>query len=256
MFTERIALSTPAGNRSIAILHRDGRGPSMVWLGGFRSDMRATKAEALDAFALRTGRALLRFDYSGHGESSGAFGDGTIGSWMEDAFAAITRFAGPSPLLIGSSMGGWIALLTALKLRAAGHPLSGLVLIAPAVDFTDELMWARFPQAVRDEIMSKGQWLQASAYSPEPYPITRRLIEEGRSHNLFGQPIMPGCPIHILQGMNDPDVPWQHAMKLVEHLPADATTLTLIKDGDHRLSRPQDIALLERTVAAMLEAKG
>lgn len=256
MHAEHFTLTTPHGVRSIATLRRHGDGPTLVWLGGFRSDMRATKAEALDDFAVRTGRRFLRFDYSGHGESSGDFGEGTIGSWTEDAVEAITRFAGPAPLLVGSSMGGWIALLAAQALRARQIGLSGLVLIAPAVDFTDELMWAQFPQAIRDEIMTKGRWLRESQYSPEPYPITRALIEEGRTHNLFGQPIRPGCPVHILQGMNDPDVPWPHALKLVEHLPAEATTLTLIKDGDHRLSRPQDLALLERTVEAMIGRSG
>ena len=252
MYVEHVPLASSHGTRSLAVLRRSGLGPTLVWLGGFRSDMRATKAEALDGFAARTGRAFLRFDYSGHGESSGNFADGTIGGWTDDAFEVIRRHAGPAPLLIGSSMGGWIALLAARELRTAGQLLSGLVLIAPAVDFTDELMWAQFPQSIRDEIMQDGQWLRDSQYSPEPYPITRALIEEGRTHNLFGKPIDPGCSVHILQGMNDPDVPWQHAMKLVEHLPANATTLTLIKDGDHRLSRPQDLAMLERAVTGML----
>jgi pimeloyl-ACP methyl ester carboxylesterase len=153
-------------------------------------------------------------------------------------------------------MGGWLALLAALRLKAAGQPAGGLVLIAPAVDFARELMWAQFPDEVKAQIMETGQWMRPSAYSPEPYPITRALIEDGDSHRLFGAPILPGCPVTILQGMQDPDVPWGHAMTLVEHLPADDVTVTLIKDGDHRLSRDQDIALLIRAVEAMLSVWG
>ncbi|MGL4496895.1 MAG: alpha/beta hydrolase [Beijerinckiaceae bacterium] len=253
MQASHFTLSTPLGDRTIAYLRRNGLGPPVVWLGGFRSDMRATKAGALDDWAERSGRAFLRFDYSGHGESSGPFGDGTISSWLEDALEAITRHAGARPLLVGSSMGGWIALLAARALAARGEALTGLVLIAPAVDFTDALMWAQFPDAVKKTIEAEGQWLRHSEYSPDPYPITKKLIEDGRRHALLGAPITPGCPVHILQGMADPDVPWQHAMTLVEHLPGDATTLTLIKDGDHRLSRPQDLAVLTRSVEAMAQ---
>ena len=236
--------------RTLALLRRPGAGPCIVWLGGFRSDMRATKAEALDALAARTSRAYLRFDYSGHGESGGRFEDGTIGQWLADALAVIEAHAGPRPLLVGSSMGGWIALLAALRLRAAGVPSSGLVLIAPAVDFTQG-MWDGFPIDVKREIEERGHWPRPSAYAPEPTPITRALIEDGRRHLLLGRPIEPGCPVHILQGMQDPDVPWPHAMTLLEHLPGEETTLTLVKDGDHRLSREGDLALLVRTVAGM-----
>ena len=166
----------------------------------------------------------------------------------------IAHAGGEKPILVGSSMGGWLALLAARALRAKGRSPGGLVLIAPAVDFTEALMWAQFGPAIREEIMSQGRWLRASAYAPEPYPITRALIEDGRNHLMLGKPIEPGCPIAILQGMQDPDVPWQHAMTLVEHLPADDVTLTLVKDGDHRLSRDSDIALLIRAVAAMTGA--
>ncbi|MBN9061089.1 MAG: alpha/beta hydrolase [Rhizobiales bacterium 65-9] len=241
--------------RRIATLRRDGGGPCVVWLGGFRSDMRATKAEALDRWAAGAGRALLRFDYSGHGESGGDFADGTIGAWSEDALAAIEAFAGERPVFVGSSMGGWIALLIALELKRRRSPQapSGLVLIAPAVDFTEALMWPQLPEEARRAIETRGVWLRPSDYSPEPYPITRRLFEEGRKHLLLDAPIEPGCPVHILQGMRDPDVPWRHALTIVEHLPADAVTLSLVKDGDHRLSREQDVAMLIRAVAAMVE---
>jgi pimeloyl-ACP methyl ester carboxylesterase len=241
------------GSRQIAVLAEAGKGPAMIWLGGFRSDMRATKAEALAAWAAGEGRAFVRFDYTGHGESGGRFAEATLSVWLADALAVIARHGGSAPgsapVLVGSSMGGWLALLAARALAQAGTRPHGLVLIAPAVDFTRELMWAAMPQAARDEIMTTGQWLRPTAYAPEPYPVTRALIEDGDRHRLFGQPILPGCPVTILQGMEDPDVPWAHAMKLVEHLPADNVTLTLIRDGDHRLSRPQDIALLTRAAA-------
>ncbi len=240
------------GPRRVAFLKQDGVGPCVVWLGGFRSDMRATKAEALAGWAAAKGRAFLRFDYTGHGESEGAFDAATISVWLADALAVVAAQGGERPLLVGSSMGGWLALLAARALKAQGAPLSGLVLIAPAVDFTAELMWAQFPQSIRDEIMATGRWLRPSAYSPEPYPITRALIEDGRRHLMFGAPIDPGCPVAILQGMQDPDVPWAHAMKLAEHLPSADVTMTLVKDGDHRLSREQDLALLVRTVEAMI----
>jgi pimeloyl-ACP methyl ester carboxylesterase len=242
-----------AEGRSIAVLRRDGAGPTIVWLGGFRSDMRATKAEALDRWAAANGRAFLRFDYSGHGASGGDFADGTIGAWTEDALAAIDAFAGERPVLVGSSMGGWIALLAARDLKARARPPSGLVLIAPAVDFTEALMWPQLPASARRAIATTGVFMRPSPYSPEPYPITRGLFEEGRRHLLLGGAIEPGCPAHILQGMQDPDVPWRHAMTVMEHLPADAVTLTLIKDGDHRLSREQDLAALTRAVAAMAD---
>lgn len=228
-----------------------GSGPTVVWLGGFRSDMRATKAEALASWASKAGRSFLRFDYTAHGESGGDFRECTISVWLADVLAMIAARGGEKPLLVGSSMGGWLALLAARALKAHGRGLSGLVLIAPAVDFTQELMWDAFPQAVRDEIMKRGEWLRPSAYAPEPYPITRALIEDGRRHLMFAGSIDPGCPVTILQGMKDPDVPWAHAMKLVEHLPAGEITLTLIKDGDHRLSRDEDIALLIRAVEAL-----
>lgn len=245
-------VGTGAQARRLALLARDGAGPPLVWLGGFRSDMRATKAEAVDAYARAAGRACLRFDYTGHGESGGRFEDATISTWLEDALAAIALLREP-PVLIGSSMGGWIALLAARAMREAAHGRgpARLVLIAPAVDFTEALMWSAFPDNVKRMIVEDGLWMRPSAYSPEPYPITRALIEDGRRHLLLGSPILPGCPVHILQGMQDPDVPWQHAMTLLEHLPGDATTLTLVKDGDHRLSRPQDIDMLIRAVAAI-----
>ena len=233
----------PAPERDIAYVRRAGAGPGVVWLGGFRSDMRATKAAALDAWAQAQGRACLRFDYSGHGESGGRFVDGTISLWLEDTLAALAMTDGPQ-ILVGSSMGGWLALLAARRLAAAGRPLAGLVLIAPAIDFTERLMWASLDAAARKAIEAEGVYLRPSAYSLEPVPITRALIEDGRRHLLLDGPIRSHAPVHILQGMADPDVPWRHAMTLVEHFAHDPVVVTLIKDGDHRLSRPQDIARL------------
>src|SRR6185312_14728923 len=231
---------------------REGKSPGLIWLGGFKSDMQGTKAQALDRWAAAEGRACLRFDYSGHGESEGDFREGTIGRWLAESLAVYARFAQGPQILIGSSMGGWLALLLAQRLRAqkAAAPLAGMVLIAPAVDFTEELMWKGFSDAVKREIEEKGVWLRPSEYDEGPYPITKALIEDGRKHLMLGGLIEPGCPVHILQGVQDPDVPWRHAEELVTRLSRDDVVLTLIKDGDHRLSRPED---LERLIAAVGE---
>jgi pimeloyl-ACP methyl ester carboxylesterase len=245
-----ITSGSGAEARSIACLFRPGRDPGVVWLGGFMSDMRSTKAEALDAWAAESGRAFLRFDYSGHGESSGRFEDGTISRWREDALAVLAAFSLDRPVLVGSSMGGWIALLAIQELRRTAPALSpsALVLIAPAVDFTERLMWDRFPEDIRQTIKETGVYHRPSLYSDSPYPITRTLIEDGRRNLLLGGPIATGCPVHILQGMKDPDVPWDHALRLVEHLPGDNVSTTLVKDGDHRLSRPEDLDRLIRAI--------
>jgi pimeloyl-ACP methyl ester carboxylesterase len=240
--------------RPIAVRARAGASPGLLWLGGFKSDMRGTKALALDGWAAAHGRACVRFDYSGHGESGGAFVDGTIGRWLEESVAVFDQYCTGPQVVIGSSMGGWITLLLgrALARRNQSMPratLKALVLIAPAPDFTEELMWKSFSPQVRDEIETKGVWLRPSDYG-EPYPITRQLIEEGRNHLLLGSAIEVGCPVRILQGAQDPDVPWQHAFALAHRLPSDDVVLTMIQDGDHRLSRPQDIA---RMIAAVEE---
>jgi pimeloyl-ACP methyl ester carboxylesterase len=227
-----------------------GQGPGLFWLGGFNSDMKGTKALALDAWAAERGRPCVRFDYSGHGESGGRFVDGTIGRWLEDAIAVFSRFCRGPQVVVGSSMGGWIALLLARELlrQPSEATLAGLVLIAPAPDFTEELMWKGFSPEIRGEIEQTGVWLRPSDYG-EPYPITKGLIEEGRNHLLLGSAINVGCPVRILQGAQDPDVPWQHAFALAHRLPAEDVVLTMIQDGDHRLSRPQDIARILAAVA-------
>ena len=242
--------SPPA--RAIAIRTREGKSPGLFWLGGFKSDMKGTKAEALDRWADQEGRACVRFDYSGHGESGGAFTDGTIGRWLEESLAVYVTFARGPQVVIGSSMGGWLALLLARALceRQGAAPIAGMVLIAPAVDFTEELMWKQFPDSTKREIEQKGVWMRPSEYGNDPYPITRGLIEDGRKHLLLGGLIETRCPVHILQGVQDPDVPWRHAVELVSRFSRDDVVITLIKDGDHRLSRPEDI---ERLIAAVKE---
>ena len=249
-----IEVGSASDMRRIAVRVREGASPGLFWLGGFKSDMQGTKALALDAWALDRGRACVRFDYSGHGESGGDFVDGTIGRWLEESVAVFERFAAGPQVVIGSSMGGWMALLLARELARRPTPrasLEGLVLIAPAPDFTEELMWKGFSNEIRHQIETAGVWLRPSEYG-DPYPITRHLIDEGRKHLLLGGAIEVGCPVRILQGAKDPDVPWKHAFALAHRLPADDVVLTVIQDGDHRLSRPQD---LERIIAAVAEIK-
>jgi pimeloyl-ACP methyl ester carboxylesterase len=249
-----LSVGEGSDRRPIAVRIREGAPPGLFWLGGFKSDMQGTKAAALDQWAAAQGRACVRFDYSGHGESGGAFRDGTIGRWLDESLVVFDAFARGPQVLIGSSMGGWLALLLAQALarrdNAGPASLAGMVLIAPAVDFTEELMWKRMPLAIRKEIETAGVWLRPSEYSAEPYPITRRLIEEGRQHLLLGGMIETGCPVRILQGVQDPDVPWDHTVELVSRFARDDVVLTLVKDGDHRLSRPEDI---ERLCAAVAE---
>ena len=249
-------VGTREAARRIAVRLREGTGPGLFWLGGFKSDMQGTKAAALDQWAAARARACVRFDYSGHGESGGVFSDGTIGRWLEESAAVFAAFAHGPQVLVGSSMGGWLALLLARELKqrtaggAAATPLAGLVLIAPAVDFTEELMWKKFSPDVKRQIETTGAWQRPSQYSEAPYEITRGLIEEGRGHLLLGGLIETGCPVRILQGVQDADVPWGHAVALTSRLAHDDVVLTLVKDGDHRLSRPEDI---ERLLAAVAE---
>jgi len=252
---ERIEVGEGGDRRSIAVLRRDGATPGVFWLGGFRSDMTGTKAEALDRWAAASGRACTRFDYSGHGSSGGRFEDGTISRWLEEAAAVLDRCAPGPQVLVGSSMGGWIALLLARQLHeaGAGERLAGMVLIAPAVDMTKTLMADRFDAAARRELRERGFVAEPSAYSAEPTVITRALIADGERHLFGDRPIEAGCPVHVIQGMQDPDVPWRHATQLMEKLAFDDAVLTLVRDGDHRLSRPEDLDRLLRAVAAMAE---
>lgn len=240
---------------SIAVRHRAGRAPGIVWLGGYRSDMRGTKAVALDAWAGEHGLACTRHDYSGHGESGGAFREGTISRWLGESLAVFRRFTEGRQILVGSSMGAWIALRMVQELQKAGEGdrVGGVLLLAPAPDFTMELVESKLSGAQKKALASQGYFEEPSDYSPEPNIYTRALIEDGRRNRVLDGIIDTHCPVHILQGMADPDVPYRHAMRLVEHLPADDVTLSLIRDGDHRLSRPQDIDLILHVVEALAE---
>lgn len=247
-----LKVGTGSAQRDIAVRSDAGDTPGLFWLGGFKSDMKGTKADALSRWARERGRACVRFDYSGHGESGGDFSTGTITRWLEESVAVFDAHCAGPQVVVGSSMGGWLALLLARELRRSGKQgatVAGMVLIAPAVDFTEVLMWQRFPSDVKREIETTGVWLRPSAYAEAPYPITRGLIEDGRNHLLLGgRMIETGCPVRILQGVLDPDVPWNHAVELTSHLAQDDVVLTLVKDGDHRLSRPEDIERLIQAV--------
>jgi pimeloyl-ACP methyl ester carboxylesterase len=238
-------LTTPDGER-LAFRKVAGDGPTVVWLGGFNSDMTGTKAQALADWAAARGRAYVRFDYFGHGASSGDFAEGTITRWREDALAVIDQLTEGSLVLVGSSMGGWIACLTAL---ARMERVAGLALIAPAADFTERLLKPELsPEALR-QISENGVWMRPSDYG-DPYPISRVLLEDGARWSILPGPIGVNAPVRILQGGADPDVPWRHALDLAQALDTEDLVFSLIKDGDHRLSRPQD---LQRLLGAVEE---
>ncbi|WP_126978728.1 alpha/beta hydrolase [Frigidibacter oleivorans] len=241
-------LATPQGRR-IAHVRTEGQGPGVVFLGGFRSDMTGTKATALESWAQRTGRAFLRFDYSGHGQSSGDFLDGSIGDWFEDAMAAIRQLTEGPQVLVGSSMGGWISLLVA---RAMPERVAGLVTIAAAPDFTEDSMWAGFTDAQRAELMSAGRLDLPSDYSPDPYVITRRLIEDGRDRLVLRQPLHLPMPVRLLHGSADTDVPTAVGMRLFDHASGPDIQLLLVKEADHRFSSPDCLALIEAAVEEVL----
>ncbi|MEM7006279.1 MAG: alpha/beta hydrolase [Pseudomonadota bacterium] len=239
-------MTTPQG-RSIAFRKFVGThaGPGFLWLSGFKSDMQGGKVLALEAWAKARGRSFLAFDYSGHGESNGDFAEGTISDWREDTLAVLDQLADGPQILVGSSMGGWMALLVAI---ARPDRVAGMILIAPAPDFTAKLMWPGLSTNAKAEIMEAGFHMQSSDYG-EPVPITKALIEDGRQWQLLDAPIPFKGPVRILQGMKDPDVPWTHAEKLVDGITSSDLVFTLIKDGDHRLSRDQDIERLLSTCA-------
>lgn len=240
-------LDRPDGNR-LAYVRSAGRDPSVVFLGGFRSDMTGTKAMALHAWAKRTGRAFLRFDYLGHGQSSGRFEDGTIGRWRDDTLAAIDALTSGRLVLVGSSMGGWLSLLVAAARR---ERMAGLVLIAAAPDFTERLLLQELSPEDRRTLERDGRLERPSQYAPEPSVFTWKLIEEGRRHFVLDKPLSLACPVHLLHGQSDPDVPWEYSLEIARHLEAPEVITTLIKGGDHRLSTPADIARLIATVETL-----
>ena len=242
-------LTTPEGRR-IAYDRTEGQGPGVVFLGGFKSDKEGTKALALEAWARARGQAFLRFDYSGHGASSGDFLDGAIGDWFADARAAILTLTEGPQQLVGSSMGGWISLLMA---RAHPEKVAGLVTIAAAPDFTEDSMWAGFDAAQRRALAERGRVELPSDYSDEPYVITRRLIEDGRNHLVLREPLTLPFPVRFLQGTADRDVPVAVALRLMDHAEGPDIRLTLVKGADHRFSTPDCLRLIETTVRKVIE---
>ena len=248
-------LDTADGER-LAYRRLDGKAPGVVFCPGFKSDMTGSKATALETLARGIGRAYVRFDYRGHGRSTGNFRDGTIGVWLTDLLAILDALSQGPQVLVGSSMGGWLALLAA---RARPDRVGGLVLVAPAPDFTEDLIWDRLSAEDRETLMRERLLTQPSDYDDGPYEITAVLIEEGRDHLLLRDTIAVTCPVRILHGMRDPDVPWRQSIALCEKLASDDVTLTLIKSGDHRLSERADLQRLMTTVESLcrdIEAVG
>jgi pimeloyl-ACP methyl ester carboxylesterase len=236
---------------SIAYHSTPGKSPGVMFCGGFMSDMTGTKALTLEAFCRRRGQAFARFDYAGHGQSKGKVEDGTIGGWTQDALAVLDRATKGPLVVVGSSMGGWIALNLAL---ARPDRVAALVGIAAAPDFTEDLMWHEFPPEAQMILETEGVIYEPSDYSDKPYPVTMNLIRDGRDHLLLRGEIAVDMPVRLLHGMLDSDVPWKRSLMLAEKLRAQDVRVTLVKDGDHRLSREQDLELLTRTVQDLITA--
>ncbi len=239
----------PDGAR-IAYHKTKGKGPCVVFLPGFRSDMKGDKALTLEAMCQARGHSYLRFDYTGHGESSGEFAEGTIGEWSRDAIAAIEALTEGPLLLVGSSMGGWIMLLAALEMR---ERIAGLVGIAAAPDFTEALMWTNMSDEQRTELIDNGVIYQPSDYDPEPTPITMRMIEDGRKHLLLEGPITLDCPVRLIHGQRDYDVPWEWSERIADAISSEDVEVIFVKAGDHRLSEPNDLRRLTRVVGGLLD---
>lgn len=239
------AILARAGGATIAYHHSPGKGPGVLFCGGFKSDMTGTKATMLDTFCHGRGQQYTRFDYQGHGASSGAFEDGTIGQWRDDMLAVFEEVTDGPQIVVGSSMGGWMALLLALMRR---ERVAGLVLVAPAADFTTELLWKGLTPDARAQIERDGVWLRPSIYDDGPYPITRNLIEESREHLVLGHPIAYDGPVRILHGLRDEAIPVEHVLRTVEAITSDDVEVTLVKNGDHRLSTPADLDKIRAAV--------
>lgn len=232
----------------------DPNRPGVFWLGGFKSSMDGSKATALARWAATHGLSCTRFDYSGHGASDGLFENGTISKWLAESVAVFERYSEGPQIIIGSSMGGWLAMLLVRHLQRLGQAsrLRGLVLIAPAPDMSEELMWKTYSPEIRRTIEETGVWMRPSAYGDGDYAITKALIEDGRQHLILGESTTLSCPARILHGEQDPDVPWQHGHRLYQCLEGDDITFTLIKGGDHRLSTEQEIKRLLETISALV----
>lgn len=239
----------------IAHHHHAGTAPGLVWLGGYRSDMEGTKALELEKTALAAGIQSTRFDYSGHGQSGGAFLDGSISTWANQARSVLEHITQGPQILVGSSMGAWIALrlVQMLNIGRKSDPIAGLLLLAPAPDFTVELMEPELTDAQRADMQDKGFFEEPTPYGPIPNRFTKKLFDDGRKNRVMTGPIDTFCPVHIIQGQADPDVPWHHAQRLFELLSKDDATLAYVKDGDHRLSRPDDIAMITRAALNLAE---
>lgn len=248
--TEPSFLNAPSGRR-LAYHHTSGDGPGVMFLGGFKSDMTGSKALALEAWCERQGRQFTRFDYSGHGQSSGEFKDGCIGDWLNDALAIFDEVTHGPQLLVGSSMGGWMMLLAALARPERIHALVG---IAAAPDFTTRLMWERMTPPQQQALMTHGFIATPSEYGDEPYIITRRLIEDSRHYLLLDGPMDIHCPVWLLHGMADVDVPWQHSCLIAEKLSSADVQVQLVKGAGHRFSEAAQLALMERAVGALLQS--
>lgn len=242
------SILTREDGATIAYRRRAGTGPGIVFLSGFMSDMNGTKATFLDDYAAARGRAYLRFDAFAHGASSGDFNEATVGRWRTDAVAALDALTEGPQILVGSSLGGWIMLLVALD---RPERIAALVGIAAAPDATEALMWRRASPETQAKIMRDGYVDLPSQYGEAPYRFTRKLIEDGRKHLVMDTPLPVACPVRLLHGMRDPDVPWQTSVALAQHVSAGDVRVTLVKDGDHRLSRPGDLDLLARILDAL-----
>ena len=244
-------LSRPGGV-TIAYYHREGKLPGVIFCTGFKSDMSGGKALALEEWCEREGRQFTRFDYQGHGASSGRFEDGTIGKWRDDALAILDKVTIGRQIVVGSSMGGWIACLMAI---ARKERIAAIVGIAPAIDFTQKLLWPRLDAAARRQIEEEGVWYRPSAYGDGPYPITKKLIDEGKKHLLLPGPIPFSGPVRIIHGMRDDAVPWEHSLRLAEAMMSTDIEIILVKDGEHRLSRDSDLSRLIATVSEQADTR-
>ena len=246
------------GGHAIRFAHRPGAtdgAPTIAWLGGWRSDMEGGKALALDALCRSRGWAMLRHDYSGHGVSGGSIEEGTISRWTGESLAVLDARVPAGPVLLaGSSMGAWIALrmVAALRERGDADRLAGLLLIAPAPDFVTRLMEPRLTDAEREALETRGRFEEHSDHSDEPDVWTAAFIADGRESAVLTGPLRVGAPVHVVQGTDDAEVPLDHARLLLSHLPADEATMTVVRGGDHRLSRPDDLALIARIATGLL----
>ncbi|QEE13038.1 alpha/beta hydrolase [Bartonella krasnovii] len=239
---------------SLAVRHRKGRhSPGLVWLHGYQSDMLGSKAMLIDQFAQKHDLSCLRFDYSGHGESEGDFFQGTISRWVSESLAAFETYCEGPQILVGSSMGGWIALRLSMMLAQKNKKLAGMLLIAPAPDFTQTLVEPELGPEEWEILEKKGYIERPAAGDEEPMPFTKKLIEDGRENCVMKGCIDVGCPVHILQGMEDDKIPYQHTLTLLDHLPLHNVTLTLVRDADHRFSRPQDLDCLETALKSLID---